>query len=120
MNISHQKQVVLLAVLLGVNLSFSAMAITERAIICQVNGSVDYFALDATKQIYASKNFTYYQLIDGLTVLIVNNKTLKFNRLTNLNLLAHSTLDPNNPPEPRQFFSGSCQQPQPVKSQFNY
>jgi len=111
MNISNQKHLLSMPLILGLGLSFSTMATTNYTIRCKVSGSLDYFLVDASKHIYASEQFTYYQLIDGLTVLVLNNKTLKFNRITNLNLLANSTLDPNDSPEQRQFFSGRCQKP---------
>ncbi|KZZ59489.1 hypothetical protein A3762_00465 [Oleiphilus sp. HI0125] len=80
----------------------------QSALICKVDGSDDAFKIYTNQRIYESEQFEHYQLIDGLTVLVVNKDTMKFNRLSNLNLLAHSTMDPSMPPEPHQFFSGEC------------
>jgi hypothetical protein len=110
MNISHQKQVLSLAALLSVGLSFSTMAATGQTISCKVKDSLDFFNISRSNLIYSGNTFTLYQLIDGLTIIAVNNQTLKFNRLTNLNLLPTSALDPNDPPVSLQFFSGSCRQ----------
>jgi len=77
-------------------------------LICSVSGSRDYFKVYPHQLIYSSKEFSHYQLIDGLTVLVVNKNTMLFNRLSNLNLLQSSATDPNKPTENYQFFSGSC------------
>lgn len=77
-------------------------------LICSANDSVDYFEVYPSQLIYSSDSFTHYQLIAGLTVLVVNNQTLRFNRLSNFNLLSRSALDPNKPPSHYQFFSGVC------------
>ena len=77
-------------------------------VICYVDGTDDLFKVYPRQQVFASDRFTIYQLIDGLTVLVINKQTRRFNRLSNLNLLAHSTLDPEMPPEPYQYFTGSC------------
>ena len=76
---------------------------------CTSNNSFDSFKVYPSQLTYASEDFAHFQLINGLTILVVNLKTMRFNRLSNLNLLKHSTLDPNLSPEQYQFFSGSCQ-----------
>ena len=75
---------------------------------CKVNGSDDYFIVYEEQLSYSSETFSHYQLIDGLTVIVVNKDTLRFNRLSNLNLLANSTIDPQQPPEQHQLFEGLC------------
>ncbi len=75
---------------------------------CYVDGTDDLFKVYPRQQVFASDRFAIYQLIDGLTVLVINKQTMRFNRLSNLNLLAESTLDPEMPPEPYQYFTGSC------------
>jgi len=109
MFISNQSQRLAFVALLGFSLAFSTIAATQQHISCKVSNSLDYFSLDSSKQIFASANFTFYQQFDGLTVVVLNNHTLRFNRLTNLNLLANSATDPNKPPQSLQFFSGHCQ-----------
>ena len=86
-----------------------ATAAWPSEITCLVDGSDDQFRVYSRQQIFDSDRFAIYQLIDGLTVLIINKQTLRFNRLSNLNLLAESTLDPEMPPEPYQYFSGRCE-----------
>lgn len=83
----------------------------ETPINCLVDGTDDLFQLYQQQISYQSPSFTHYQLINGLTVVIVNRTTLRFNRLTNLNLLPHSTLDPTKPAEPIQMFNGQCHYP---------
>ncbi len=78
------------------------------ALTCTVDGSRDQFVVYPSQQVFNSEAFSYYQMIDGLTVLVVNNPSLRFNRLSNLNLLPQSTLDPHKPAEKAQFFSGQC------------
>ena len=102
-----------LAVVALLGLSFSTIAATQQHISCKVGDSLDYFTLDSSQQIFASANFTFYQQFDGLTIVALNNHTLRFNRLTNLNLLPNSATDPNAPPQSLQFFSGHCQR-QPI------
>lgn len=75
---------------------------------CKVSGSNDAFNVYPEDLSYASKSFLHYQLIKGLTVLVVNRDTMRFNRLTNLNLLQHSTLDPKKRAEAIQLFDGVC------------
>ena len=77
-------------------------------LICTVSDSRDYFKVYPYQLIYSSDKFSHYQLIDGLTVMVVNKNTMRFNRLSNLNLLQRSTVDPNKPPENYQFFNGVC------------
>jgi len=81
---------------------------SHKSFICTVSGSRDYFKVYPHQLIYSSNEFSHYQLIDGLTVLVVNKNTMLFNRLSNLNLLQSSAMDPNKPPENYQLFSGSC------------
>ena len=76
---------------------------------CQVANSDDLFQIYQEQLIFRGETFSVYQLIDGLTILAVNHETGRFNRLSNLNLLPHSSMDPARPPEPHQFFTGSCQ-----------
>lgn len=76
---------------------------------CKVEGSNDYFSIYGKQKTFETEQFIHYQLINGLTLIVLNKTTLRFNRLTNLNLLPSSSLDPNQPPEPMQFFSGECQ-----------
>ena len=86
----------------------SQSANTDPALTCYPDGSDDRFQLYPEQQVYAGRLFSIYQLIDGLTVLVFNHQTRRFNRLTNLNLLPYSSLDPQRAPEPIQFFSGYC------------
>ncbi len=76
--------------------------------VCYVDGSDDQFRVYPRQQVFTSERFAIYQLIDGLTVLVINKQTLRFNRLSNLNLLPTSSLDPEMPPEPYQYFTGRC------------
>jgi|GEM_PF-2288362 len=82
---------------------------SHNLLICTVSDSRDYFQVYPYQLIYSSDKFSHYQSIDGLTVLVVNKNTMRFNRLSNLNLLQSSSMDPNKPPESYQFFSGLCQ-----------
>lgn len=81
---------------------------TTGEVICYVDKSDDLFKVYPRQLIFESKQFSIYQLIDGLTVLVLNNQTMRFNRLSNLNLLSASTLDPQMPPEAYQYFTGGC------------
>ena len=85
-----------------------ALASENNALTCLVEGTDDRFELYPRQISYESARFLHYQLIEGLTVIVVNRKTLRFNRLSNLNLLEHSTLDPTRPAEPIQYFTGQC------------
>jgi len=89
--------------------SFSVLADSSSEIVCQVENSDDLFKVYPRQLVFKSDQFLIYQLIDGLSILIINTKTMRFNRLSNLNLLSNSTLDPALPPEPLQFFSGRCE-----------
>jgi hypothetical protein len=89
--------------------SYAVYANKSGEVICYVDKSDDLFKVYSRQLIFESKQFSIYQLIDGLTVLILNKQTMRFNRLSNLNLLAGSTLDPAMPPEPYQYFSGHCE-----------
>ena len=86
----------------------TASADWPSEITCHVDGTDDLFRVYARQQVFDSERFAIYQLIDGLTVLVINKQTRRFNRLSNLNLLPESTLDPEMPPEPYQYFSGLC------------
>lgn len=88
--------------------SLTLQANPKHALICSVDGSQDDFKVYSEQLVFTSREFSHYQLIDGLTILVVNHKTMRFNRLTNLNLLPHSTMDPNRPVENYQLFTGSC------------
>jgi len=85
-----------------------AQAGSHNQLICTAGDSQDYFKVYPYQLTYSSDKFSHYQLIDGLTVLVVNKNTMRFNRLSNLNLLQSSTIDPNKPPESYQFFKGIC------------
>ena len=76
---------------------------------CLVAGSEDVFELYPEQLAYEGKHFWHFQVIDGLTVVVVHQPSLQFNRLSNLNLLPNSTLDPSREPEAEQFFTGQCQ-----------
>ncbi|MDX1451676.1 MAG: hypothetical protein R3183_03890 [Oleiphilaceae bacterium] len=89
-------------------LNSHTLANQHEALHCQVAGNDDSFVLYPEQLSYTSQTFWHYQLIDGLTVLVVNRQTMRFNRLSNLNLLPHSTMDPAKPPEEYQMFSGTC------------
>lgn len=86
----------------------SAYASESDEWLCQVEGTDDRFRVDTSQRIFHTARFQIFQLIDGLTVLVLNTETRKFNRLSNLNLLSQSSLDPERPAESIQFFSGSC------------
>jgi hypothetical protein len=105
--ITHKK--LLLAALIAVLCGRSLLASFEPEITCHVDGTDDLFKVYPRQKIFSSNQFSIYQLIDGLTVLIINRQTLQFNRLSSLNLLPHSTLDPELPAESMQFFSGRCE-----------
>jgi hypothetical protein len=77
-------------------------------VICYVDKTDDLFRAYPDQLIFESKQFSIYQLINGLTVLILNKQTMRFNRFSNLNLLSGSTLDPEMPPEAYQYFTGRC------------
>lgn len=102
------KLICTVVVLLCACCSFTVSAQTSGEVICYVDESDDLFKIYPDQLIFESEQFAIYQLINGLTVLILNKQTQRFNRLTNLNLLPGSTLDPQMPPEPYQFFSGYC------------
>jgi len=89
-------------------LSSLTQADSHNPLICSVSDSRDYFQVYPSQLIYSSDKFSYYQLIGGLTVLVVNKNTMRFNRLSNLNLLQNSTMDPNKSPENYQLFNGLC------------
>ena len=80
----------------------------DSPIICTVGDSNDYFKVYPSQLMYTSDTFSHYQLMDGLTVLMIHKQTMQFNRLSNLNLLKNSVIDPNKPPDDYQFFNGSC------------
>jgi len=86
----------------------SAQAGLRHSLVCTVSDSRDYFLVYPYQLIHTSEKFSHYQLIDGLTVLVVNKTTMRFNRLSNFNLLPSSTIDPKKPPENYQFFTGLC------------
>jgi hypothetical protein len=98
---------VLLAVILFLGSRIVSPA-SHQALICSVDDTQDDFKVYPSQLVYTSKQFLYYQIIDGLTVLVVNQQTMRFNRLSNLNLLSHSTMDPSKSPENYQLFSGTC------------
>ena len=83
-------------------------ALAEASLDCRVNGTDDRFIAYPHQRIYRSDSFDYYQLMQGLTVLVVHRQTRQFNRLSNLNLLPSSSLDPQWSAEPYQFFNGQC------------
>lgn len=107
-----RRALLLVAVCLSGLLVSVALANEEEGWVCKVNGSEDYFKVYASQRIYASEQFSHYQLMDGLTVLVINKQTRRFNRISNLNLLPHSTMDPNQPPERFQLFHGMCEEQQ--------
>ncbi|MDJ0880472.1 MAG: hypothetical protein QNJ56_02380 [Gammaproteobacteria bacterium] len=76
---------------------------------CHVTDTDDVFIVYPPQLAFSSDRFYIFQLMNGLTVLIINRDTGRFNRLSNLNLLAHSTVDPFMHREPIQFFSGTCE-----------
>jgi hypothetical protein len=84
------------------------LADTQNSLICTVSDSNDYFKVYPEQLTYSSEIFSHYQLMDGLTVLMVNKNTMQFNRLSNLNLFQNSVMDPNKPPDDYQFFNGFC------------
>ncbi len=83
-------------------------ALAEAMLDCRVAGTDDRFIVYPHQRIYRSDSFDYYQLMQGLTVLVVHRQTRQFNRLSNLNLLPSSSLDPQRSAEPYQFFNGQC------------
>lgn len=91
------------------SISLNAQADPSSELLCRVEHTDDVFQVYPNQLIYNSKQFSIYQLIDGLTVLIVNSDTMRFNRISNINLLASSTLDPSWPAEPYQYFTGQCE-----------
>jgi len=108
MNSSYRKFVLFIYSLIICLFSPLIQADFHKSLLCTVSGSRDYFKVYPHQLIYSSNEFSHYQLINGLTVLVVNKNTMLFNRLSNLNLLKSSAMDPNKPPENYQFFSGSC------------
>ncbi|MEH6577045.1 MAG: hypothetical protein V7731_08190 [Amphritea sp.] len=108
MKILYRKLSLLINAALIYSFTQAALAVSNDVMTCKVSGSVDYFIVYADQLIYSSDKFLHYQMIDGLTVIVVNKDTMRFNRLTNLNLLPSSTMDPQKPPESHQFFAGRC------------
>jgi len=108
MNHSDRKNTLFIYNLIICLFSPLIQADTHKSLICTVSDSRDYFKVYPYQLIYSSDEFSHYQLINGLTVLVVNKNTMRFNRLSNLNLLPSSVMDPNKPPENYQFFSGLC------------
>jgi hypothetical protein len=106
--ISHSHPITVGAVMLLLATGDLATANDGDRLSCLVDDSDDRFELYPDQLSYRGHNFDHYQLIDGLTVVVVNRRTGKFNRLSNLNLLPHSTLDPSRAAEPIQFFTGRC------------
>lgn len=88
--------------------SLPTFSAASGSLTCTVDGSRDSFVVYPAQQVFNSAQFSYYQMMDGLTVLILNKRTQGFNRLSNLNLLPHSSLDPHWPAEAPQLFSGHC------------
>jgi len=68
---------------------------------CNVIGSDDHFILYPEQEIWSGREYRLYALMDGLTIAAVHRPTLRYNRLTNLNLPQAS--------ERLQLFSGQCQ-----------
>ncbi len=67
---------------------------------CIVEGSDDRFLLYPEQRIYRSPGFEIYALMGGMTVATVARSDLRFNRITQLNLLPQ--------PDSVQWFEGQC------------
>ena len=108
MKFSIRKLMFFIAYLIICSFSPFTPADSHRPLFCTVSDSNDYFKVYPSQLIYSSDTFSHYQLMNGLTVLMVNKKTMRFNRLSNLNLLQSSVIDTKKPPDDYQFFNGLC------------
>ncbi len=109
MYLNTQIKMSFMAVAMVMLVQNDSSADTFSAFRCDVDATDDIFIVYPSQLTFKSDRFYIFQLMNGLTVMIINRETGRFNRLSNLNLLPHSTLDPDRPTEPRQFFSGSCE-----------
>lgn len=104
-------------ILLLIGLNQKSLAADTAELSCDVDGSRDFFELYTEQLSFQGADFWHYQMMGGLTLIVVNRESLRFNRLSNLNLLSSSTLDPNRKPEAVQLFSGQCYPRQGIKTQ---
>ena len=104
----------LLSLMAGVLLAMSSWATqvseqeADNEYLCKLAGSADYFVLYQRQVSYEGTDFRHYTMLNGLTVIVLNKQSLRFNRLSNLALLSVSTLDINMPAEANQLMHGSC------------
>ncbi|WP_261841080.1 hypothetical protein [Aliamphritea ceti] len=84
------------------------MQVPGEEFLCKLADSADYFMLYQHQVSYEAAEFRHYTMLNGLTVVVMNKRTLRFNRLSNLALLSVSTLDINLPAEANQLMHGSC------------
>ncbi|WP_027859043.1 hypothetical protein [Marinobacterium jannaschii] len=93
-------QLLLIVLILPLLLLQKAAAV-QAPLYCDVRGSDDHFILYSHQIIWSGEHYIFYTLMDGLTIAAVHRPSLRYNRLTNLNL--------HQPGERLQLFSGQCQ-----------
>ncbi|RRJ83874.1 hypothetical protein [Aestuariirhabdus litorea] len=67
---------------------------------CQLDGSDDIFLFYPSMKMGESDHYLLYQQLKGLVVAVVDKRSLRFNRLTSLNLTSS--------PYPATLLSGQC------------
>ena len=72
----------------------------SQVLVCDVKGSDDRFLLYPEQLILRSQQFEVYALMGGMTLATVSRLTLRFHRVTQLNLLPT--------PDRIQLFEGQC------------
>ena len=77
-----------------------SLSVLADPLLCDVDGSDDRFILYLDQRIYRSANFDVYALMGGMTLATVSRASLRFNRVTQLNLLRQL--------DQIQWFSGQC------------
>ncbi|MEH6650139.1 MAG: hypothetical protein V7707_08970 [Motiliproteus sp.] len=93
--ISRRKKIVIIVLLL-----LGSSSAWSGPLNCHVDGSDDQFILYLDQRIYRSEQFDVYALMGGMTLATVSRASLRFNRLTQLNLLKQ--------PDRIQWFEGQC------------
>ncbi|WP_210394966.1 hypothetical protein [Motiliproteus sediminis] len=73
---------------------------------CKLQDSDDRFILYPEQLVAQTATHAVYSLMGGLTLAVVQRQTLRFNRITSLNLQPR--------PDRMQLFSGQCQPLKPA------
>ncbi|WP_426416267.1 hypothetical protein [Aestuariirhabdus sp. LZHN29] len=68
---------------------------------CQIDGSDDIFLFYPDMQTAETEKYLIFQQLKGLVIAVVDKRSLRFNRLTSLNL--------TDSPYPATLLSGQCQ-----------